>query len=206
VEYYLESYLDCGRTAPGEFQRALRKGRSQAFFSRITRRPCHLLLFETIKEKFNLVNRVDRGRQEIQLDQIIGSVGKHELFTQSLLPLANSLEDRWKNIYVLMLGPCGCPPIKVYKVRDGYFILDGHHRASVARYLGNQMIEAYVTEWTVAHFSLQPRNHPRRGSLPYVIDKGEIFQSGPEQVFEIAATVTKYDLLGDYSPKSTTSL
>jgi ParB-like chromosome segregation protein Spo0J len=43
----------------------------------------------------------------------------------------------------------GFPPIEVYKVGNDYFILDGHHRASVARYLGNRFIEAYVTEWPV---------------------------------------------------------
>ena len=149
MEYYLESYLDPRTIAPEEFHRALQRGRLQVFFSRITRRSCHLLLFETIKKKLKLVNRVDRGRQEIRLDQIIGSVGKHEIFSQSLLPLADSLEDRWRNIYVLMQGPRGCPPISVYQVGDGYFIFDGHHRASVVRYLGNQVIEAYVIEWTV---------------------------------------------------------
>ena len=149
MEYYLDGYLDWRKIATGEFQRALQRGRIQAFFSRLTRRSPHLLLYETVKKKFNLANRVDRGRQEIRLNQIIGSVGKSELFTRSLMPLAGSLGDRWMDIYVLMQGPRGFPPIKVYKIGDGYFIFDGHHRASVARYLGNQVIEAYVIEWTV---------------------------------------------------------
>lgn len=149
MEYYLDSCLNWRRIASGEFQRALQRGRLQAFFSRITGRSSHLLLFETCKKKYRLANRVDRGRQEIRLDQITGSVGKHELFSRSLLPLDGSLEDRWKNIYVLMQGPRGCPPIKVYKVGDGYFIVDGNHRASVARYLGNRVIDAYVIEWIV---------------------------------------------------------
>jgi hypothetical protein len=38
----------------------------------------------------------------------------------------------------------GLPPIEVYQIGDAYFILDGHHRASVARETGNQYIQAYV--------------------------------------------------------------
>jgi hypothetical protein len=38
------------------------------------------------------------------------------------------------------------PPIDVYKVGDGYYVIDGHHRVSVARSLGRQSINARVIE------------------------------------------------------------
>lgn len=38
------------------------------------------------------------------------------------------------------------PPIEVYKVGGLYFVKDGHHRVSVARHRGHDVIEAYVTE------------------------------------------------------------
>jgi nucleotide-binding universal stress UspA family protein len=40
----------------------------------------------------------------------------------------------------------GLPPIDVYKIGDIYFVQDGNHRVSVARQLGAQTIQAYVTE------------------------------------------------------------
>jgi hypothetical protein len=149
MESYLDNYLVFKLMAPGEFQRALRKGRLESFFKRITGHPYHLLSFEAIKMDLNLVSRTGRERQEIRLDQIIGSVDKSEWFTRSLLPLSTRLENRWGIIYTLMQGSRGFPPIEVYKVGRDYFILDGHHRASVARYLGNRVIEAYVIEWLV---------------------------------------------------------
>jgi hypothetical protein len=149
MEYSFGGTFGQGTLAPQAFQRALRNGRREAFFSRFLQRSCRLVPFETIKTKLHLIGRLEKGRQEIQLDQIVGSVGKHEFFSQSLMPLDGSLENRWKNIYDLMLGLRGYPPIEVYKVNEMYFILDGHHRASVARSLGSPTIEAYVTEWKV---------------------------------------------------------
>ncbi len=38
------------------------------------------------------------------------------------------------------------PPIEVYRIGDLHFVVDGHHRVSVGRQLGHEVIEAYVTE------------------------------------------------------------
>ena len=38
------------------------------------------------------------------------------------------------------------PPIDVYRIGDMHFVRDGHHRVSVARQLGLDVIEANVTE------------------------------------------------------------
>ena len=38
------------------------------------------------------------------------------------------------------------PPVSLYKIGDRYFVEDGNHRVSVARYQGAEMIDAEVTE------------------------------------------------------------
>jgi hypothetical protein len=38
------------------------------------------------------------------------------------------------------------PPIEVYRIGELHFVRDGHHRVSVARSLGMEVIDAYVTE------------------------------------------------------------
>jgi len=38
------------------------------------------------------------------------------------------------------------PPIDVYRIGELHFVKDGHHRVSVARELGYDVIDAYVTE------------------------------------------------------------
>ena len=39
------------------------------------------------------------------------------------------------------------PPVDLIKVGENYFVRDGHHRISVAHALGQEFIEAEVTEW-----------------------------------------------------------
>ena len=149
MEYSVRSFPGSRTMASADFQQALRKGQREFFLNGFLQRLCTMTPFEAVKTRLNLIARLDRGRQEIHLDQIIGSVGKHQSFTRSLWPLSPALEDRWINIYELMLGSRGYPPIDVFQVNNQYFILDGHHRASVARALGNKTLEAYVIEWPV---------------------------------------------------------
>lgn len=58
----------------------------------------------------------------------------------------DSAAERWMRVKAGMLAMQGLPPIEVYQVGEAYFVRDGHHRVSVARQLGFDRIEAYVTE------------------------------------------------------------
>jgi hypothetical protein len=55
------------------------------------------------------------------------------------------------------------PPIAVYRVGGLHFVEDGHHRVSVARHLGRDVIEAYVTE---IQTRVKPGERLRIGQLP----------------------------------------
>ncbi len=58
-------------------------------------------------------------------------------------------------------------PVRVYKIGDSYFVEDGNHRVSVARYHGVEWIDAEVTEF---HIRLPKR---RRGvDVPTSYPKG----------------------------------
>jgi hypothetical protein len=41
---------------------------------------------------------------------------------------------------------CPLPPISVVQLGEQHFVLDGHHRVSVARSLGMSAIDAEVTQ------------------------------------------------------------
>src|SRR6188508_2817554 len=43
-------------------------------------------------------------------------------------------------------GDGGFPPIVTVKLGESYFVIDGHHRAALARRTGAEMIDADVTE------------------------------------------------------------
>jgi hypothetical protein len=82
----------------------------------------------------------------IPLDAIVGSVDRTRDFDRSFRPTSRRVRQRWERVAAAMRRGEAIPPIDVYKVGDVYFVEDGHHRVSVGRAMGNDVIEANVTE------------------------------------------------------------
>lgn len=120
--------------------------RSVAHF--ITRQPDNLLPFEDIRSMLKLQHTKYLGLQNIELDKIVGSVGRYDDFTREFLPKKDAQEFRWRRIYDLTESLEGTPPIELYRIGEVYFVRDGNHRVSVARSNGFDTIEAFVTEYT----------------------------------------------------------
>lgn len=112
----------------------------------LRRRPVDLLPFEKVREQLRLKNLVDRGRQDVPLKRIVGTLGREREFNRVFLPREESLRDRWEDVSSLAETK-GFPPVELYKVGDAYFVVDGHHRVSVARKLRAPVIEANVKEF-----------------------------------------------------------
>jgi hypothetical protein len=93
-------------------------------------------------------NRKFRGTEDIRVDQVVGTLGRHTDFDHKFRPLKPYLRDRWINAY-LALEREGWSPIVVHRVGEHYYVEDGHHRVSVARLLGMVFIEAKVWEYPV---------------------------------------------------------
>ena len=66
------------------------------------------------------------------------------------MPTKASSEERWKRVDRAFHRGEELPPVTLYKVGSFYFVLDGHHRVSVASYHGVEWIDAYVTEFDTA--------------------------------------------------------
>ena len=110
-------------------------------------RPTDLLPFEEVRRGLGLKHLVDRGIQEVPLDRIVGTLGRPGEFNRAFLPRDEGLRTRWDRLRDLAEGPQGFPPVELYKVDHAYFVVDGHHRVSVARTLDAPTIEAHVTEF-----------------------------------------------------------
>lgn len=111
-------------------------------------RPVDLLPFEEVRERLRLKNLVDRGVREVPLREIVGTVDRESDFNREFLPRDESLRERWQDVEDLALGSVGYRPVELYKVGDAHFVVDGHHRVSVARANSVPAIEARVKEWT----------------------------------------------------------
>ena len=76
----------------------------------------------------------------------MGSVGRREDFDRSFMPLRASAGQRWKRVDLAFHKGVDLPPVRLYKLGDDYFVEDGNHRVSVARFHGVGWIDADVTE------------------------------------------------------------
>jgi hypothetical protein len=132
-----------------DFSRARRKALLGRIGTRLRREaatdglPC----FDDLKKIPGAVGRIYRGLRTVPVAQIGGSVGRCSEFDRDFMPARASMEERWKRIDRAYHRGEELPPVSLYKVGDFYFVLDGHHRVSVARYHGVEWIDAYVTEF-----------------------------------------------------------
>ncbi|HRN50374.1 MAG TPA: universal stress protein [Anaerolineales bacterium] len=133
-------------SAMNDFKRARGRAALRKLLSRLGgRRDDDLLRFDDVRKMLGGVSQLPRGLHEIPLDAIVGSVGRYEDFNRQFLPRQANQGGRWACVRMAVEGQ-GLPPIEVYKIGDIYFVLDGHHRVSVARDVGAKSIEAFVTE------------------------------------------------------------
>lgn len=130
-----------------DFRDARRKAAFQSILSFFTGKEQHLLRFDDVKKKLHLVNRGHQVLDYIELDSIVGSVGRYKDFDRNFLPINDSDFERWTNVRMAMTSLSGVPPIEVYQIGDVYFVLDGNHRVSASRAMGNDRIEAFVTKF-----------------------------------------------------------
>ena len=129
-----------------EFAAASRGPFTRELAAILTGGPRSLLPYGDVVRAARIDGQVDRGVREIPLAQIKGSEGRSADFDAAFHPLKRHLRDRWSRLYDLMLRGREMPPIAVYRVGDVYFVKDGHHRVSVARRLGWDVIRAHVVE------------------------------------------------------------
>ena len=81
----------------------------------------------------------------VRVEQIVGSVGRSSQFDSGFMPAKRSLEGRWKRVDRAFHRGVELPPVVLYEIGGSYFVVDGNHRISVARYHGVEMIDSEVT-------------------------------------------------------------
>lgn len=130
------------------FDSARRAAVMQDLLSHLLKRPADLLPFDEVRDRLHLRHVVDRGVQEVPLERIVGTVAREREFNRAFLPRDEKLRQRWEDLEELAEGARGFPPVELYRVGDVDFVVDGHHRVSVARAQGQPTIEARVKEFS----------------------------------------------------------
>src|SRR5215216_3441185 len=104
-----------------------------------------LLCFDDLRKVPWAAGRIHRGTRTVPVGQIGGSVGRCSEFDRGFMPAKASVEERWKRIDRAFHRGDELPPVTLYRLGGFYFVLDGHHRVSVARYHGVEWMDAEVT-------------------------------------------------------------
>jgi hypothetical protein len=91
----------------------------------------------------------DLGVRTVDVARIVGSVGRADELDASFRSRRRRREDdqRFERILHLMEAGAPLPPVTLYKLGYGYYILDGNHRVAAAKQLGQLEVDALVTEF-----------------------------------------------------------
>ncbi len=141
-------YVGVEEQIDADFHRARRKASLRRWRDRL-RRDCtheHLLSFEEAKGALALWTQAYRGMRTVEVEKITGSVGRCRDFAGSFLPLKKSMGQRWGRIDRAYHRGDELPAVSLYKIGEAYFVKDGNHRVSVAKYHGVIEIDAEVVE------------------------------------------------------------
>ena len=126
------------------------------------------------------VQFIDHGIQTIALENITGSVGKYADFDSRFRPKKHVSTERFSEIKQAMRQGDAIPPVRLYQIRDQYYVLDGNHRVAAAKELGWTEIKAKVVELLSARNTmenllyLEKRQFLEKTGLPREIDLTEV--------------------------------
>jgi hypothetical protein len=135
--------------AQADFNAARAKAMFRELLALITGRHNQLLAFDEVAGKLRVGGPIYRGVKTVRLNQIVGSVNRYHDFDRAFLPTQTFTADRWQRVSRAWYDDVSLPPILLYQVGDIYFVVDGHHRVSVAREQGQEFIDAEVRECRV---------------------------------------------------------
>jgi hypothetical protein len=132
-----------------DFGRARRRRALARVAAALRREPSDvnvILPFDEVVEALGRRGERRLGLQTIPLDSIVGTVDRSREFDRAFRPTSGKVRMRWERIAEATRKGQAMPPIDVYRIGELHFVQDGHHRVSVARELGWDVIDAYVTE------------------------------------------------------------
>ena len=141
------NYMNLEEQVDVDFVRARRRAFFGSLKTRFVGGRDRLVSFDEVRRALGADNRFYLGRKVVEVSKIVGSVGRHGEFDRNFMPAKSSLSYKWKRIDGALRRGVELPAVSLYKIGDAYFVEDGNHRVSVARYQGTEMLDAEVTEF-----------------------------------------------------------
>ena len=124
----------------------------------------------------------DRGIRTIPMCRIVGSVGRYQDFDSHFRFKHNMPSERLQKITEAMRQGRQLGPVKLYQIKDDYYVLDGNHRIAAAKQLNHDEILARIFEFIPSENTLQNLLYRERADfsdrtkLPSEINLTEVSQ------------------------------
>lgn len=125
-----------------------RRGSGRSWGGRVAGRHPYLLSFRESVGDPSLAGARYVGVQTIATKDIVGSLGREREFSRGFLPVGSTArqKERWRQSYTQLHTGDTYFPVQVCRAGKKYFVVNGHHRVSVARYFNVKTIQAHVSE------------------------------------------------------------
>ncbi|GAA1481840.1 ParB N-terminal domain-containing protein [Gordonia sinesedis] len=135
--------------AENDFQRMRRHAELARLTQWFTRQPADvntILPFDEVIAALGRTGETNLGLQPVEVSDIVGSVDRTKDFDRYFRPTSSRIRERWQRLAAAQRRGESVPPILLYKIGSMYFVVDGHHRVSIAIARHLHTIDAYVTE------------------------------------------------------------
>ena len=110
----------------------------------LQREPVHC--FEQVTQEEPVLNRRNLGVMPVPVEKIVGTVSRCRGIEADFQPRRRGSLPRLEGIREAMGRGEIMPPLELYRLRDEYYVVDGHHRVAVAKEMGVTYLDAHVTE------------------------------------------------------------
>lgn len=120
-----------------------------------TAKPALAKSFREDQRNEGAFQHIDRGIKTVALDLIVGSVGRYHDFDRHFRPTHDVTSERLERILAEMRIGRPIQPVRLYKIKDEYYVLDGNHRVAAAKKLAHAEIEADIIEFLPSKNTLE---------------------------------------------------
>ena len=111
--------------------------------------------FKDAQQKEGAFSSKEIGLCQVPLESIVGSVGRYQDFDRHFRLKSHLPPDRLERIKQAMVSGQSLPPVKLYQIKNEFFVLDGNHRIAVAKEIGREHIQAQILEFITSKDRLE---------------------------------------------------
>lgn len=133
------------------FHRARQNGKFQRLKCLLSRSQNILLELEEPVTRFIYSQRYE-GLRSVSIDSIVGTLGRGKDFDRYFHHLSDRIRDRWVSIAKARQEETPLGLVSLIRLNENYFVMDGHHRISVARTFGQLSVDAEVIVWEIRKY------------------------------------------------------